>query len=259
MTTRTRVGLFPFLNVQPFVEGLRDEPDVEIVLDIPSGIAQRFREGDLEVAMVPSFEAASIDARALDAMCIASDGPVETVLLHHRVPLRDVRTLALDEASRTSAALARILIADASCAMPRSTAFAASRAHEVDADAILVIGDPAFHFARRDYTPLDLGAAWRLEHSVPFVFAVMLATEEAIGRGVGQLMRQALGRGRESSHSIARSYNSGVSEARAERYLKEVIHYDLGEREKEGLRLFYRLAQEHGLLGDVKELRFHAV
>ena len=70
---------------------------------------------------------------------------------------------------------------------------------------------------------------------------------------------QATKRGVEAAPTIARSYNSGVDAGRAEHYLRHVIRYDLGEREKEGLALFHRLAQARNLLGELKELEFHAV
>jgi chorismate dehydratase len=259
MTSPLRIGLFPFLNVQPLVEGLRTEPGIEVVLDLPSHIASRFRAGELDAAMVPSFEAATMGAPVLDSICIASTGAVETVMLHHRVPLRDVRSLALDEASRTSAALARILIAKRSGAMPACSSMSAREAVDADADALLLIGDPAFTFRREGYAALDLGAAWFAEHGLPFVFALMVLGPRGIEGGVGRALREGLSRGLENASRIAHSYNSGVDPARAERYLREVIHYDLGATEKEGLRLFYRLAQAHGLLGDLKELRFHAI
>ena len=132
------VWLFPFLNVQPIVHGLRDRRDIEVVLDLPSRIADRFRTGELDLAMVPSFEAATMKTSVLDSICIASDGPVETVLLHHRVPLREVRTLALDEASRTSAALSKILIAEASGHLPKTTMFSPHSGDTPATDAILV-------------------------------------------------------------------------------------------------------------------------
>ena len=69
----------------------------------------------------------------------------------------------------------------------------------------------------------------------------------------------ALQRGRDAASTIARSYNSGVDARRAEHYLRNVIQYDLGPREKEGLALFYRLAQASGLLAPVKELEFHEI
>ena len=259
MTSPLLIGLFPFLNVQPLVEGLRAEPGIEVVLDLPSRIAARFRAGELDAAMVPSFEAATMGAPVLDSICVASTGAVETVMLHHRVPLRNVRSLALDDASRTSAALARIMIAERNDAAPSVRSMRASEAAIADADALLLIGDPAFTFHRDGYAALDLGAAWFAEHGLPFVFALMVLGARGVEENVGAILRDARPRGLLRASHIAHSYNSGVDPARAERYLREVIRYDLGATEKEGLRLFYRLAQAKGLLGDVKELRFHGI
>lgn len=259
MTLPLRIGLFPYLNAQPLIFGLSTEPDVELVIDVPSRVADRFRNGELDLAMVPSFEAATLDAPILDSVCIASDGPVETVILHHRVSLDRVKTLALDEASRTGAALAKILIAQASSRLPYCTSFSPAAADLPDADAVLVIGDPAFSFARTGFESLDLGQEWRRLRSLPFVFAVMVKGPRATQSGISTRMAQATRRGLDAAWTIARSYNAGVDPGRAERYLRSVIRYDLGRREKEGLALFYRLAQANGLLGQVKEPEFHAI
>ena len=253
-----RVGLFPYLNVQPLVFGLRAHPGLETVVDLPSRIAERFRAGELDAAMIPSFEAATMSTPVLNAVCIASDGPVESVVLHHRERLEDVRTLALDEASRTSAVLAKIVIADASGLMPRSSTIRVADAERVDADAVLLIGDPAFSFSRRGFNPLDLGGFWRQSQSLPFVFAVMAVGPRAIDSEIGAAVRDGLKLGLDNASTIARSYNSGIDAGRAERYLKHVIRYQFGDREKEGLALFYRLARARGLLAPTKELRFHA-
>jgi chorismate dehydratase len=259
MAPPLRIGLFPYLNVQPLIFGLRTEAGIEVVIDLPSRIADRFRNREFDLAMVPSFEAAALEAPVLDSVCIASDGPVETVILHHRVPLHLVKTIALDEASRTSAALARILIAQASGHLPRSVLFSSTAAEAPDTDAILVIGDPAFRFGREGFDRLDLGQAWQSQRSLPFVFAVMVKAKHIKAPGICGQLREAVRRGVEAAPTIARSYNSGVDPARAEHYMRNVIRYELRPREKEGLALFYRLAQAHGLLGQVKELEFHAI
>ncbi len=259
MAFSLRVGLFPYLNVQPLIHGLGGDPDVEVVIDLPSAIADRFRRHELDLAMVPSFEAATLDAPILGSACIASDGPVETVILHHRVPLERVKTLAVDEASRTSVALAKILIAEASGNLPQATAFSPRSAGRPDADAVLVIGDPAFLWRADGFAPMDLGQEWRRQHSLPFVFAVMVKEARGAADGLAARISEAKKRGLEAASTIARSYNSGVDAARAEHYLRHVIRYDLGERERQGLALFHRLAQAKGLLAQVKELEFHAI
>lgn len=259
MAFSLRIGLFPYLNVQPLVHGLRDDPDVDLVIDLPSRIADRFRRQELDLAMVPSFEAATLDAPILSSVCIASDGAVETVVLHHRVPLEGVKTLAIDEASRTSAALAKILISEASGNLPSTLPFAPGSGEPPNADAILVIGDPAFHWRAEGFAPLDLGREWQRRHSLPFVFAVMVRSPRVVAERIADRIGKAKKRGLDAASTISRSYNSGVDAARAEHYLRHVIRYDLGEREKLSLALFHRLAQAKGLLAHVKELEFDAI
>jgi len=259
MALSLRVGLFPYLNVQPLIHGLGRDPDVDLVIDLPSRIADRFRNRELDLAMVPSFEAATLEAAILGSVCIASDGPVETVTLHHRVPLERVRTLAVDRASRTSAALAKILIAGASGNLPTTLPFSPVSAEAPDTDAVVVIGDPAFSWRAEGFTRMDLGEEWRKRQALPFVFAVMVVDPGAKADGLAARIREAQERGLEAASTIARSYNSGVDAARAEHYLRHVIRYDLGERERQGLALFHRLAQAKGLLAQVKELEFHAI
>lgn len=259
MAVSLRIGLFPYLNVQPLIHGLGDDPDVEVVIDLPSRISDRFRNRELDLAMVPSLEAATLDTAILGSVCIASDGPVETVTLHHRVPLERVRTLAVDEASRTSAALAKLLISEASGSLPTTTPFSPASPKTPDTDAVVVIGDPAFLWRAEGFTRMDLGAEWREWQALPFVFAVMVRDPRANSDRLAERISEAKRRGLEAASTIARSYNSGVDAARAEHYLRHVIRYDLGEREKLGLALFHRLAQAKNLLGRVKELEFDAI
>jgi chorismate dehydratase len=259
MPETLRVGLFPFLNVQPIIHGFRDDPDVEIVLDLPSRIADRFRRNELDLAMVPSFEAATLDAKVVNSACIASDGAVETVTLHHRVPLAEVKTLAVDEASRTSAALAKILIVDASGRLPLSAPFSPRGATPPEADAVVVIGDPAFHWASPGFARIDLGEEWKRRNGLPFVFAVMVSRRPLAIASLEDRVARAKRRGLEAASAIAASYNAGVDAARAEHYLRHVIRYDLGERERQGLALFHRQAEQRGLLVRAKELEFDAI
>jgi chorismate dehydratase len=259
MALPLRIGLFPYLNVQPLIHGLRGETDFDIVIDLPSRIADRFHNGELDLAMVPSFEAPGLGAPVLDSVCIAGAGAVETVLLHHRVPLARVQTLALDTASRTSAALAKILIAEAAGRLPETRVFSPLTKETPDADAILVIGDPAFTWTRPGYEALDLGGEWFVRTGLPFVFALMSAGERARGREMSKRLLRAIRVGQEAAPIIASSYNSGVDSARAEHYITKVIRYDLGPREKEGLALFYRQARTHALRTAQKELEFHAL
>ena len=126
---RIRVGAVTYLNARPLVFSLaRFAPQVEIVIDLPSRLADSLAAGQLDVAMIPSIEFARGSGYAIisDA-CIACDGAVRSVKLYSRVPIERLRTLALDEGSRTSAALVRILLKERFGVWPETPAAADRR------------------------------------------------------------------------------------------------------------------------------------
>src|SRR5436190_19951708 len=107
-----RIGAVSYLNTKPLVYRLAElAPQHELVFDLPSRLADDLAAGRLDVALIPSVEFFKNPTYTIvsDA-CIACRGPVRSVKLFSRVPLSDVRTLALDEWSRTSATLVRILL-----------------------------------------------------------------------------------------------------------------------------------------------------
>ena len=71
------------------------------------------------------------------------------------------------------------------------------------------------------------------------------------GRGLGTTgsSGDAKRRGMEHIEEVARAESKRLSlnEEVGLRYLTETIHYDLGEREMEGLSVFARKCEEHGL------------
>ena len=54
---RKRVGGVSYLNSKPLLEGLTEfAPDIELVLDYPSRLADQLARGRLDVALIPSIE-----------------------------------------------------------------------------------------------------------------------------------------------------------------------------------------------------------
>ena len=109
-----RIGAVNYLNTKPLIYGLdRLAPSCEIVLDYPSRLADQLAAGQLDVALIPSIEFFQDPSYTIvsDA-CIGCRGPVLSVKLFSRVPVENIRTLALDEGSRTRVALVRILLGE---------------------------------------------------------------------------------------------------------------------------------------------------
>ena len=86
-------------------------PKADIIYDLPSRLADGLSAGRFDVALVPSIELLSNpDYEVVSDACIGCRGPVLSVKLFMRVPPEEIRSLALDEGSRTSIVLVQILL-----------------------------------------------------------------------------------------------------------------------------------------------------
>src|SRR6516165_3089756 len=107
-----RIGAVSYLNTKPLICDLDLlAPDAELVLEVPSRLADRLAEGSLDVGLIPAIEYFRAGSYTIvPNISIASRGPVLSVTLFSRVPWQEIRRVALDEGSRTSAALAQIVL-----------------------------------------------------------------------------------------------------------------------------------------------------
>src|SRR3954466_14472948 len=112
MPAPIRVGAVSYLNAKPLYYRLNEfAPGVRLEMDLPSRLADRLADGDLDVALIPSVEylrGAASGYEILPGFAIAARGTVRSVKLFSRVPFEKIERLALDEGSRTSQALTRV-------------------------------------------------------------------------------------------------------------------------------------------------------
>src|SRR5262249_1305249 len=150
--------------------------------------AQLLANGEIDLGMVPSITYVDrAGDRIVPGVCIGSDGPVASVALYTRKPIRDVRTIALDTSSRTSAARTRILCSRAWHIAPAFTPQAPDLSSMLaNADAALLIGDPALFLDHRALgaEKIDLGDAWTTMTGLPFVWAFWSGRSDAVDRAV---------------------------------------------------------------------------
>jgi chorismate dehydratase len=263
MTSRVRIGAVAYLNTKPLIHDLEKlAPDAELVLDLPSRLADLLEQGSLDVALIPVIEYfRSGTYRIVPDIAIAGDGPVLSVTLFSRVPWQQIRRVALDEGSRTSAALAQILLRQRYGVAPEVVPLSMhAAAEDVDADAVLLIGDRAMHACLPGFAhAFDLGQEWHDWTDLPFVYAVWAAREGAdLGR-VAAALQEAKRRGCRNAGPIAsrEAPRLGLDGGFCRRYLTNIIRYDLGPRELAGLRRFYQLACELGLARRGVDLEFY--
>jgi chorismate dehydratase len=245
---RIRIGAVTYLNARPLIVALPEiAPRLELVIDYPSRLADALAAGRLDVAMIPSIEYARGQGFSIisDA-CIACDGPVRSVKLYGRVPVEDVHSLALDEGSRTSAALTRILLKERFGVVPNLTPLPiGATLDDTTADAVLLIGDRGMTSVGGTFEFVwDLGEEWSRWTGLPFVFSLWVARGNVDLRGVGKTLARArdLGLTRLAEIASREAPTLGIPEADCLSYLRDHLEYRLGRRQRLSLERFFALA-----------------
>jgi len=248
-----KLGRIAYVNMAPVF--YRVDAEVEEVQGVPTELNRMLIAGELDTAPISSIAYArnADKLRLLPRLCVASEGAVDSIQLVTRVPLEQVRTVAVTSESATSVALTKILLPDADQAP--------LEAYETgESEAKLLIGDAALRSAFEDPTPhYDLGRLWLERTGLPMVFAVW-ACPEPLAEGLAELedalvssLRLARAEPEQLAHEASLRY--GYPAGFLARYF-EKLRYRFGPRERAGLYTFLELARDAGLLETVPELRF---
>jgi chorismate dehydratase len=251
---RIRLGAVQYLNSKPLVHGLAGR-GLEVGYDLPSRLADRLAAGGLDVGLIPIVEVfRKPDLAIVSNACIGCRGPVMSVKLLFRTPPERVTSLALDEGSRTSAVLAQVLLAERYGVRPRVEPLpigAGSR--DTRADAILLIGDRALRDAADGggfQVIWDLGDEWCRWTGLPFVFAVWAARPRVVSPALTARLERSRDAGLASLAAIAAAEAAphGLTVPQCLSYLRDNLHYHLGDAETEAVDRFRCHAARLGLV-----------
>ncbi|MFO0930884.1 MAG: menaquinone biosynthesis protein [Gemmataceae bacterium] len=263
MERKVRVGAVNYLNTRPLICDLDVlAPDAELILDVPSRLADRLAAGELDVALIPVIEYLRAGCyTVVPDIAIATRGPVLSVTLFSRVPWPQIRRVALDEGSRTSATLTQVLLRLRYGVSPEVVPLPLERsADDVDADAVLLIGDRAMRACLPGFAhAFDLGQEWFDWTGLPFVYAVWAVRPEVDLGPVAAALAEAKARGQARAGLIAarEAPGLGLDAGFCRRYLSTILHFDLGPRELAGLQHYHRLAADLGLAPRTATVQFY--
>ncbi len=258
---KLRVGAVNYLNTKPLVYELaRLAPEAEIVFALPSRLADDLAAGQLDVALIPSIEYfQNSEYRIVSDACIACRGPVLSVKLFSRVPIERIRSLSLDEGSRTSAALVKILLRERYGLTPELARLPiGATITDTDADAVLLIGDRAIHSPPGGFAEVwDLGDQWCRWAELPFVFAMWTARSDLELGGLEAALGEARDLGVAHLEEIAAEEGAplGLTTPQCLSYLRDNLYFYLGPRERRGLELFRSHAAQMGLVPECWKLQ----
>ncbi len=232
---------------------------------LPSECAERLATGEADIGLIPIAALATMGGlRILPGCTIASKDHVRSLLLVRRAnaPLTALRTVAADTASRTTVSYARILFHKWGNPGIQFVPMAANLDTMLEhADAAVIIGDPAllaleeqvnrFERTGEELVYHDLAHEWRTLTGLPFVSAVWAASPhcELNDRIADDFIRSR-------DHGLANidalvaewSQRFPMPASTIRTYLTSNIHYVLDEECIEGMKGFFSMAAETGVL-----------
>jgi chorismate dehydratase len=267
---RLRISAISYLNTAPLMWDFEHGDagsEFDISYTLPSACARALEAGTADVGIIPAAAYAQVPSlMVLPGVAIASRRPVRSILLVSRVPVNQIRSVALDTSSMTSVALTKVLfekwLGGGRTYTPMSPDIEKMLAQH---DAGLVIGDPALQIDRSRYHTLDLAEEWIRYTGKPFVFAFWAVRQEALqeaplSQDLAAIFQLSRDHGLEpaSLDRITREWAPRLSleESDIRSYLTQNIYYRLEVACLDGLQLFYRYAAEIGALPAAPEVCF---
>jgi chorismate dehydratase len=252
VTATLRVGSVPYLVGRPLDLGLGEEPGIELVHEVPARLVESLRAGEIDVAMVSSIELFRRPGyRYIDELAVAGEGHVASVQLFLRRELEQVKSIALDPASRTARTLLRVLLAEGPGEAPQFLEVPAGEdPRQTQADAWLRIGDAALREHHGGDLPyFNPSQAWAERTGLPFVFAPWIVRPGVDIEPHLPAFRAARARGAAQVEALAReaAVDWGLPLEACRHYLLEECLYEVDERMQASLLAFRDRAAALGL------------
>ncbi len=233
----------------------------------PSQCAAQLLLGEADLGLIP-IAALTPELAVVPNCVIASLRRVRSIQLIAKVPLEQVRSVATDTASRSSAAYAEVIFRHFLYTAP---AFRQAPADPVamlaGADAALLIGDPALLAleARAEIeaqtgpcTWHDVAELWNGYTGLPWVAAVWAVHPAAVvdrAQLIDDLTRSRV-HGQQHIAELVERWASCIDlpPATIQSYLTENIYYVLDQPCLQAIQLFRELAALHGVLPPLPKL-----
>jgi len=191
--------------------------------------------------------------RILSNAMIGCKGIVRSVRLFFRTEPSLVKTLAVDEGSKTSIALSKVLLAEMYGLHPETIPLPMScDPDQIGADAVLVIGDRAMHPGkyRTFKSDWDLGQRWFEHTGLPFVFAMWIGRSKCNTVAWRERLEGARDEGFAKLSELSDRYASSYQLTHADcmDYLGHNLRFKMDHEDLLGLKTFYTKAVRLGLI-----------
>jgi len=243
-----RISAISYLNSLPFAWCLEHSDiigEIELSYDIPSQCADKLLANEADIGLIPIVKILQLpEYYIVSDLCIGAGDAVRTVVLASETPIEAITTIYLDNHSRTSVALARILAKYFWKIEPEWVHFSGdiTTYPRTGNSAAVVIGDKVFGL-QSPYI-YDLAVEWRKFTGLPFVFACWVANKP-LDEGFLRRFNDALNSLFDNMNAIVEHYKdhapAGVDLLD---YWTNNISYPLTPDKRKGMELFLQYAGE---------------
>ena len=235
---KVKISAVSYTNTLPFLYGLRHSSlidKISLSLDVPSTCAHKLIHGEADLGIVPIAALPDIPhAEIISDYCLGASGAVNSVFIYSEKPATAIQSLRLDNQSRTSNALARILLRHywKNDAVITVTG---------DADAYVEIGDRTFGKQHDHPYVYDLSWHWKEFTGLPFTFAAWVANKPLEPSFV-RAFNDALAYGLSQREALIAELPARI-DFDYRQYLMENIDYQYNEEKKQAVTTFLKLMQ----------------
>lgn len=231
-----------YLNTLPLVWGLKKAPvcnHIELTFDYPAAVAQKLLNDEVDIGLIPVAVMPSLpEAHIVSSYCIGANGQVSSVCIFSDVPIESVTHLYLDYQSRTSVALAEILLREYWKVSP---VLLQADTHYIEkikgTTAGVIIGDRALKLKNAFDYVYDLATIWKKMTGLPFVFAAWVSNKQ-LSESFAKMFDIATGAG--MSHIDEIVANTPFDAYDLQYYYANDIDYTLDDTKKMALNLFLK-------------------
>jgi len=242
-----RIGAVSYLNTRPLLLGMEQGPfsdSIDLVKSYPSKIAQDLLEDTIDIGLIPvAIMPLLSNPQIVSKYVIGTEGEVASVALFSQVPMDQIEKVYLDYQSRTSVALAKVLLAQYWKKEVEFLIAAEGYINEISGTtAGIIIGDRALASLKRFEHIYDLGLAWKQHTGLPFVFAAWVANKPIPPKFI-EAFDAANAYGLKHLDEVIALIPAAEQVYDLHKYYTENISYEFTEEKKKGLEKFLKLIQ----------------
>ncbi len=238
-----------YLNTKPLLYGIERSPlleEMELITDYPASIADLLLKDEIDVGLVPVAIIPEMKEYYINTRyCIGCNGPVASVCLFSEVPVEELHTVVMDNQSRTSVTLAKILLKEYWKINPEYKKAGTRFLEEIrGTTGAVVIGDRALKQRSVSAYTYDLGETWKKMTGLPFVFAAWISNKKLDPDWV-KAFDEANSFGVQHMDLVLEGLTNDIFNLKE--YYTRYLRYELDSGKEKGMEAFLEKIQEYKL------------